>query len=238
LRSEWIVVPQSHPFQEEMMRMTKGWTELRTAVIALGLVAWTATGANAAVLKYQTVTSMEHGGVTGANVINFIPTTGSVDLSGGSSNASLGKFVVAPLSAGESTTYDHTSFHITFLPQSLGGVTASTANPLEFSGFLNGKITGDSASTVTATFDKPPTSLLNIGGQSLSLGVPDGALSLVPSSVGSGETTAQTQFLATGVSNGGSAPVPEPSTIALFFTTLGGLGLRRFVQSRKRQASL
>ena len=30
----------SHPFQEEKMRMTQGWTGLRTAVIALGLFAW------------------------------------------------------------------------------------------------------------------------------------------------------------------------------------------------------
>ena len=29
----------SHPFQEEMMHMTRGWTGLRTAVIALGLLA-------------------------------------------------------------------------------------------------------------------------------------------------------------------------------------------------------
>ena len=43
LRSEWIVMRQSHPFQEEMMRKMKGWTGLRAAVVALGLVAGTAT---------------------------------------------------------------------------------------------------------------------------------------------------------------------------------------------------
>ena len=35
------------------MRRTRGWTGLRTAVIALGLVAWTATGAQAARLNYN-----------------------------------------------------------------------------------------------------------------------------------------------------------------------------------------
>jgi hypothetical protein len=218
-----------------MMHKTKGWTGLRTAVIALGLVAWTATGANAAVLKYQTVTSMGPGGIQGANVINFIPTTGSVDLSGGASNASLGKFVVAPLPTSQTTTYTNTPFNITFLPQSMDGLSASAVNPIVFSGFLSGKITGDSTSTVTATFSNPPQSMVSIGNQTLNLGVPNGALSLVPSSVGNGETTAQTQILASGA---GAAPVPEPTTIALFFTTLGGLGLRRYVHSRRRLSSI
>ena len=217
------------------MRKIKGWTGLRTAVIALGLVAWTATGANAAALPltYQTVTSLGPSGITGAPVINFIPTTGSVDLIGGASNASLGKFVEAALPAGQTTTYKDTPFNITFLPQSLGGVAASAVNPIVFSGYLNGLVTGNSTSTVTATFNTPPQSLVSIGNQTLTLGVPNGALSLVPSSVQNGETTAQTQILASGAS---VAPVPEPSTIALFFTTLGGLGLRRYVQSRRRQA--
>ena len=86
-------------------------------------------------LKYQTVTSMGPGGIQGANVINFIPTTGSVDLSGGASNASLGKFVVAPLPAGQTTTYTNTPFNITFLPQSMDGVTASDGQPDRLLGF-------------------------------------------------------------------------------------------------------
>ena len=32
------------------------------------------------------------------------------------------------------------------------------------------------------------------------------------------------------------SPVPEPSTIVLFLTTVGGLGLRRYVLSRRRPA--
>jgi hypothetical protein len=200
-----------------MMRMTKGWTGLRTAVIALGLVAWTATGANAApiTLNYQTVTSLGPSGISGAPAINFMPFTGSLDLSGGSSNLTLGKFVAVPLPDGQTTTYDHVPFNITLLSQSLSGV-------------------GGSTSTVTATLNKPSPSMVNIGTQTLTLGVPDGGLSLVPSTSG-GETTVQTHIVLSGI-NG--APVPEPSTVALFLTTLGGLGLRRYVQSRRRLASL
>ena len=54
-RRQWIVMRQSHPFREEIMRKTEGWPGLRTAVIALGLVRWTATGAMAAPLSLQHV---------------------------------------------------------------------------------------------------------------------------------------------------------------------------------------
>src|ERR1700733_3808247 len=75
----------SHPFQEEMMRMTLGWTGLRTAVVALGLCACAQTGVNAAaisatssdaVLGYSTAGSVDTtkagDGVSGTNVISFV----------------------------------------------------------------------------------------------------------------------------------------------------------------------
>ena len=62
------------------MRMTQGWTGLRTAVIALGLFACASTGAKAdAILSYSTAGSIDASsasdGVTGANVISFVPIT-------------------------------------------------------------------------------------------------------------------------------------------------------------------
>ena len=47
LRSRGSDRDYPHLFQEEMMRMTQGWTGLRTAVIALGLFACASTGAKA-----------------------------------------------------------------------------------------------------------------------------------------------------------------------------------------------
>src|SRR5271157_3765790 len=107
---------QSHPFQEEMMHRIQGWTGLRAAVIALGLVAWTATGAMAAPLSYTTsgqVTPTT--GVSGTNVISFVPSlvpssSNSVDLSSGQSNVSLGNFIVAALAPGVTTMYKDTPF--------------------------------------------------------------------------------------------------------------------------------
>jgi hypothetical protein len=214
------------------MHTMRGWTGLRSAVIALGLVAWTVTGAEAAVLKYQTSTSIDSKGVTGPNAISFVPVTSrSLDLSAGTANGQLGKFVVAPLPDKTTTVYDNAKFTITFLPQSLDAKAANTGTPLTFTGYLNGKVTGDSLSTVTATFDKAPTTMYKIGNQSINFKLPDSSLSLVPDQAG-GETTAQTQILAS--SNPNESPVPEPSTVALFFTTVGGLGLRRFVQARRK----
>ena len=46
------------------MRMTQGWTRLRTAVVALGLIAWTTTGAKADaisnLLDYSTAGSVDY----------------------------------------------------------------------------------------------------------------------------------------------------------------------------------
>jgi hypothetical protein len=215
------------------MHTMRGWTGLRTAVIALGVLAWTATGAEAATLKYQTSTSVDSSGVTGPNAISFVPVTNrSIDLSAGAANASLGKFVLAPLPSDQTATYNNTPFHITFLPQSLDSTAANTGTPLTFSGYLNGKVSGDSLSTVTATFNQAPTTMYAIGNETIHFKLPDSSLSLVPDQAG-GETTAQTQILATS-SGPSEAPVPEPSTIALFLTTVGGLGLRRHVLARRR----
>src|SRR5271165_307311 len=108
-----------------MMHRIQGWTGLRAAVIALGLVAWTATGATAAPLTYTTSGQVDTTtGVSGTNVISFVPglvpldSTNSVDLSTGQTNASLGNFVIAPLGPGVSTTYKNTNFQISFLPAS------------------------------------------------------------------------------------------------------------------------
>jgi hypothetical protein len=73
--------------------------------------------------------------------------------------------------------------------------------------------------------------MLSAGDQTLKFALPDSSLSLVPNSVG-GVTTAQTQILTTNES-----PVPEPSTIALFLTTVGGLGLRRYTLARRKAKS-
>ena len=227
------------------MRKTKGWTGLRSAVIALGYVAWTATGAMASQLSYTTSGQVDTTtGVSGTNVISYVPlqSGNSIDLSSGSSNASLGNFVISPLADGKSTTYTNTPFQISFLPSSYNGDTTVGNDPaVVLKGMLNGIVTGGSNSTVQATINSVSNGTFSLGsdGSTGSFTLPTGTLLLAPSTSNSGTTTEQGlitfQAGSGGSSGGGESPVPEPSTIALFLTTIGGLGLRRYVQSRKRQ---
>ena len=233
------------------MHRIQGRTGLRAAVIALGLVAWTATGATASPLSSTsgqvTPTTLSYTtsgqvtpttGVTGTNVVSFnaLSTGNSVDLSTGQTNASLGSFAIAPLAPGVSTTYNQTPFQISLLPASYGSTTFGTDAPvISLTGFLNGTVGGPSNSTVTATFNSvsPSSISLGTGNGSATFSLPSSIL-LAPSTSNGGQTSAQ--GLVTSSSTGSEAPVPEPSTIALFLTTVGGLGLRRYVLSRRRSA--
>ncbi len=218
------------------MHRIQGWTGLRAAVIALGLVAWTATGATAAPLSYTTTGQVDTTtGVSGTNVISFVPLSAgnSVDLSTGQTNVGLGNFVISPLADGVTTTYSNTPIQISFLPASYGSTSVGTDAPVVVSGTLNGVVDGASSSTVTATINPPPNGLINLGGNGTAeFSLPTSTLLLAPSTSNSGTTSAQ------GLVTLVEAPVPEPSTIALFLTTVGGLGLRRYVLSRRRPASV
>jgi hypothetical protein len=222
-----------------MMRMSQGWTGLRTAVIALGFLACSTTGAKAdSILGYSTAGSIDASsagdGVTGANVISFIPIkSAEVDAS---SNISLGFFQVAAQAAGQSTTYDNTPFSITYVPSSIDGTAVNSS--ISITGVLNGTATGDNFSTVVATFNPltngsfQATDGANTVTSTLSIPVSLNSQLLVPSLTGNGETTVEGVITTTGTPN--ETPAPEPSTIALFLSTVGGLGLRKYVLARRQ----
>ncbi len=224
------------------MRMTQGWTGLRNAVIALGLFVSAQTGTKAdSLLGYSTAgaisTSVSNDGVTGANVISFVPlTNGQVNTS---SNVPLGYFQVAAQGAAAQTTYTNTPFSITFIPGSLGTTSADmmplkNAGAVTITGVLNGTEIGASQSNVIATFTTPSSGSFQLGSTSSTLSIPQSQLLLVPSTAGNGETT-----VAGVITSSDTNPIittPEPSTIALFLSTIGGLGLRKFVQRRRQQS--
>jgi len=217
------------------MRMTQGWTRLRTAVIALGLIACTSTGAKAdSILGYSTAgsidTTLTTDGVSGTNVISFVPITNAqVDAT---SNIPLGYFQVAALPTGQSTTYTNTPFSITFVPSSLNGTTLTSPGSVEITGVLNGALTGSTESTVVATFDTLSNGSFQLAGASSTLTIPQSVAPLVPSSAGNGTTTVEGMIKTNG---NPEVPAPEPSTIALFLSTVGGLGLRKYVLSRRQR---
>jgi hypothetical protein len=215
--------------RRKMMRQTRGWNGLRTAVVALGIAASAASGADAAALMtYSTVGStIDSAGVTGTGAISF----NTVD-SGSFSNPSsfsLGDFQVAELPEGTSTTYVNTPFSITFQSKLIDGVEPiPNATPIVIKGTLNGTVNGGDQSTVVASFD--PASDIPVFQTGLyynTLSIPDLNLSLVPSTSNGGRTTAQAYLVA----STDAPPVPEPTTIALFLTTLAGLGIRHRIRA-------
>jgi hypothetical protein len=231
-----------------MMHMTKGWSGLLTAVIALSLSAWTTTGVKADampnLLDYGTAIGDNSftGGISGTNggtnVVNFVPIQ-SAEIDPTSSNIPLGEFQVTSLPSGATTTYDNTPFKINFIPSSYNGSDIAVT-PITISGVLNGTINGNYSSNVSVTFNPVADGTFQLNGvpSTLNLQQNDQKL-LVPYSAG-GTTTLEGTIVTSSSSGSGGSPnpeaaAPEPSTIALFLSTLGGLGLRRYVMSRRRQ---
>jgi hypothetical protein len=233
-----------------MMRMTQGWTGLRTAVVALGLVACAQPGVKAAaissttsdaLLGYSTAGSIDTtttaDGVSGTNVISFVPITNSQVSA--TSNIPLGYFQVAAEPTGQSTTYTNTPFSINFIPGTVAGETPTSSSPITITGVVNGTITGSNQSSVVATFNTV-SGVSNLaaasGTFSSTLTIPQGSmLPLVPSSAGSGATTVE-GMISTALSPNNEVPAPEPSTIALFLSTVCGLGLRKYVLARRQRS--
>jgi PEP-CTERM motif len=216
-----------------MMSKTRGWAGLRATVIALGLLAWTTSRIEAAaipnLLDYGTSGTITLSGINGTNVISYVPVTNAeVDPT---SNIPLGSFQVAALPTGQTTTYTNTPFEITFIPTSYGGSDLSNSTPVTITGSLNGSLTGDYQSSVNVTINPVSDGSFQIAGASSTLSMlQNDQKLLVPASAG-GTTTLEGIISTTGTLE---APVPEPSTIALFLSTVGGLGLRRYVLSRRK----
>jgi hypothetical protein len=220
-----------------MMHKTRGWTGFRTTVIALGLLAWSAPRAVADdILTYSTAGAVGTTGVSGAgNVVSFVPVqNATVDTA---SNISMGYFQVAPLAAGQSTTYNNTMFTLTLEPSQFDSTTV-TDTPITVTGHLNGTVTGPFQSSVQVSFDPISSPIFTVpnGTGTLNLVKNDQEL-LVPSSVNNGQTTLQAQVATATSPLGSETGVPEPSTIALFLSTVGGLGLRRLAQRRRQRAA-
>jgi hypothetical protein len=206
------------------MNMAHGRTGLKAAVMALGLLAAGTAAQADPIVSYTTSGQVESAGVTGKPVISFNSVVSNQSFNSPSS-FSLGDFTEAALPTGQSTTYTNTPFSVTLL---VNGVNGNTPNPnqtpIQVTGVLNGTITGNDQSTVVARFDPIANPTFLTGTYSNTLSIFDNPLSLVPSTTNNGLTTAQAYLTSTGA----TVNTPEPSSVALFLTVLGGLGWKRF----------
>ena len=227
--------------------MTRGWTGLRTSVIALGMVAAVAVFAPApargdatpaggtvqSLMQYSTAGAIGTTGISGPNVISFNSIPNGVFTASsnptGTSNFSLGEFVVAPLPDGQSTVYNNTPFRITYLTDAVGGQTpVPNDTPIQLTGVLNGTVTGSSVSTVVATFNNVNSSFQT--GSMLNALTTDNARFLVPSTNNGGLSTAEARDVIQPI----PLATPEPTSVAVFLTAITGLGLRRRLRKGPR----
>jgi hypothetical protein len=209
------------------MRMSCRWTGLRAGILAAGLVVLSASSGRAdAIMNYTTSGSIDSTGVSGPGVISFIPV--STNQFNAPSAFSLGDFQVAALPDGQTTTYVNTPFHITYLANTVNGQAPDpNETPIQVSGVLNGKVTGSNQSDVVAKFNPISDPTFVTGQFTNTMSFNDNPLSLVPSTTNNGQTSAQAHLDST------FNPVPEPTSIALFLTTLAGLGVRHRVRAKR-----
>jgi hypothetical protein len=178
--------------------------------------------AHAGAIVYDTSGLVGSSGVTGTNVISFVPVSNNSFTA--PSTLSLGTFVVAALPTGQTTTYNHTPFAVSFGISTVDGISVA-ANPtlLTVTGFLNGTLTGSNLSTVIAVFNPITNPDIQVGPNlQVVLSLPSPERTLVPSTTLGGQSTAEAFVLLQAVNN-----TPEPASIALFVVAGVGLGLVR-----------
>jgi hypothetical protein len=200
----------------------------RTAwMLATALVLAAGSTASADKIVYDTSGLVGSTGITGTAAITFVPVT--QNFFNAPSTLSLGTFVVAALPNGQTTTYNHTPFAVSFAIKTVDGLNvAAVPQLLTVTGFLNGTLTGSNLSTIIAVFNPIPNSHIVLGPNLAAvLSLPSPQRTLVPSTTLGGQSTAEA-FVDLFVTT------PEPSSIAMFLAVGAGLGYYRLRRKSAR----
>ena len=226
------------------MRTNFDWAGLRNAGVALafGLTAMTPIASANEIettavdsvdelipatptIRFSSSGSFGDSGISNGNLLNF---NGILQQNvQAPSNFSFGEFQVLP-DVGEniSTTYDDTPFTLAMTVGEVnGGVPELNETPIFINGLLNGTISGETQSNVTATFNTSDLPSFKVGDYTITITKLD-PVDIAPFTTNGGRTSIQGRIEA--------QTVPEPASIAVFLVALaGGIGMRRRALARK-----
>ncbi len=184
-------------------------------------------------IEFSTTGTIGTTGMVGPQIVSF-QGADDVNLSTAGSAASLGHFVVQPVAAGQTTTYNQTPFDIVVNLKSADGSPATAPSPIEIKGWLNGSVSGTGLSNLGVNFIYYPGHPGDDGSPHVypSLASPfrigsilhyldqTGFHGTIANGSGGGSTDLRGVLYAT-------ETVPEPTILAMFATSMGLLLLRR-----------
>ncbi|MFM1801751.1 MAG: hypothetical protein RJA81_1103 [Planctomycetota bacterium] len=164
-------------------------------------------------------------GITGINALSFKSQNDPVW--GTTGTRYLGQFLVAPLPNGVTTSYNNTPFSVSILPLGLqvNDIWYTNTEPIVLKGRLNGTVTGNTYSSLVATFDPVDPWVDIVQG-----GVPNYQTFLTGVGPFLVNPDNSTQVSMNWMLVENVVPVPEPSTIIVISS-----GLSLFWVARRKQ---
>jgi hypothetical protein len=229
-----------------------GWTSL---VIASLSIVGTAAHADPISVNYSTSMFISDIGVKGPSVVGYVGVTNTTANtnatatygtvlnplpSGMGSVLPLGQIAITPPSgegANATTTYDHTPFYLTVTVNSVNGE-PNAANPSTFTvaGYLTGALTGNGASSLTATFLTPDFQSPSLPAGTIAT-ISSGGLDTFLTMPGGSTSIGRPDGLPAGLTLGGGLvsvqSAPEPASWAVL--ALLGLAQAGVVRLRRRR---
>ena len=188
-------------------------------------------------IEFSTSGTIGSTGMIGPQVVSYRGTADGT-LSTNIPIGSLGEFVVQPVPAGQTTTYNRTPFDIVVALKSVNGIPATAPAPIEIKGWLYGTVSGEGSSNLGYILNYAPplypsiVAPFQIGNTLYRLDQVD----LVDGRLRTAQNGAVTEFPAM---LNTTEVVPEPTILTMFGASMGLLllGQSRNILARRGNAT-